>query len=100
MGSEANKLLLELGQDDFVALSSNTIFTIKMLNKMSEGISARDARALQGIIYSLGVNYLNVLDKLGFENFENFWGLIMTDKKMIPAWMKKNGRHTLKLCPW
>ena len=74
VGSEANKLLLELGQDDFVALSSNTIFTIKMLNKMSEGISARDARALQGIIYSLGVNYLNVLDKLGFENFEKLLG--------------------------
>lgn len=60
-----------LGRDDFITLTSNTIFCYKMLTDATrEGTSPSDARALQAIVYSLGSNYIKIIDKLGFENTE------------------------------
>ncbi len=65
-----------LGREDFITLTSNTIFCYNMLtDAASLGTSGSDARALQAVVYSLGSNYIKIIDKLGFENTEKLLGL-------------------------
>ncbi|MDD4316500.1 MAG: hypothetical protein PHC84_05015 [Clostridia bacterium] len=75
-------VLAALGRDDFVALTSNTIFCYKMLIGASEGgATAYEARSLQAIVYSLGSYYIKIISKLGFSNTEKLLGLDFDEQK-------------------
>lgn len=74
--SEYGNLLVELGRDDFVALTANTIYSYKMIMAATTAsVEPSEARALQAIVYSLGSNYLKIINKLGFNGIEKLFGL-------------------------
>jgi hypothetical protein len=65
-----------LGRENFVTLTANTIFCYNMLSDAAaSGMSGADARALQAVVYSLGSNYIRIIEKLGYENTEKLLGL-------------------------
>lgn len=74
--SEYGELLSLLGREDFVILTSNSIYSYNMLKTaLAEGSGATEARALQAIAYSLGSNYIDIISKLGYEGIEKLFGV-------------------------
>ncbi len=81
--SEYGKVLLSLGRDDFVSLVVNTIYCYKLITNFMtvSAVTTREARTMQGVAYSLGRNYLNTLNKIGFDGVEKLLGIAFDTNK-------------------
>ena len=74
--AEYKDILSNLGEEDFTIIFANVISSYNIItDSIENGASQSQARSLQALIYSIGSNLVNMIDKLGLNDVEELFGI-------------------------
>jgi hypothetical protein len=66
--------MFKLGKKDYITFISNTFYLVNTLGEIGQENKSVQSNVLQSVIYELGSNYIDILDKVGLDAIKTVLG--------------------------